>query len=87
MLKPIRKRDCKTALIFEKCVSSEAVTHARLAVSLIGESFEKTMPDSKNFCGYVSCMFFDRFSNSPGSIESLSIACSWLFELDDRNYL
>ena len=73
MLKPIRKSDCKTAFISEKCVSSEAVTHARLDVSLIGAPFEKTIPDSKNFCGYVSCMFFDRFSNSPGRIESLGL--------------
>jgi len=36
MLKPIRKSDCRTAFISEKCVSSEAVTHARLDVSLIG---------------------------------------------------
>ena len=41
-----------------------------------GEPVENTVPDSKNFCGYVSCIFFDRFSNSPGRIESLSIVCS-----------
>ena len=64
-MNPTRKSDCKTAFISEKCVSSEAVTHARLAVSLIGDPVEKTIPDSKNFCGYVSCIFFDRFSNNP----------------------
>ncbi len=63
----------------EKDVEGEvyiSLPRAKENAASFGEPFEKAIPDSKNFWGYVSCMFFDRFSNRPGSIESLRIVCS-----------
>ena len=64
----------------EKFAFFDALTHDRFIDSFIGVSLEKTIPDSNNFCGYVSWTLLDKFSNKPGSIESLKIVWSWLFD-------